>query len=249
VSVVLCPDGLSNSPAHFLNLVDSRCVPYSRFQLFLFAGGCVLWVVAYAIIVRNAFRLRFVDMAAIAGFSNFAWEFVWSWPNRTDMGWFLVYTYRAWWLLDILIIWKTFEFGAEQFPQDRVRRHFRAIGVVCIAGFGILYYFFVRQGLDEPIGATSAYICQLILSWACLWVLVSFPAERRFSMWVAVLKGYGTAMNTWFMFLHYPENHLVQALGTIAFGIDNLYIVLLHRRLGSPASSHRSGGIVSDQGV
>lgn len=231
---VVCPDGRINSPDHFLNLIDSRCVPYTWWQLFLFAGGCILWVVAYGIIVRNAFKLKFVDMAAIAGFSNFAWEFVWSFPNRTDMGWFLVWTYRAWWALDIVIIWKTLQYGGLEYRPGAVTRHFKAFGVACIAGFGLLYFFFVKQGLDEPIGATSAYICQLILSWTCLWTLLANPEERRFSLWVAWLKGYGTAMNTVFMYIHYPQNHFVHALATLAFVMDNLYIWTLWKRLKTP---------------
>lgn len=228
---IVCPDGRINSPHHFLNFVDSQCVPYTWFQLFLFAGGCLMWVVAYGIIVRNAFKLRFVDMAAIAGFSNFAWEFVWSIPFQTDMGWFLVWTYRAWWLLDIVIIWKTLQLGGDLYRDGLVKRHFKAFGLSCIAGFGLIYFFFVKQGLDESIGATSAYICQLLLSWTCLWTLMANPEERRFSPWVAWLKAYGTAMNTVFMVIHYPDNHLVHVLGTISFLMDNLYILILHRRL------------------
>lgn len=227
----LCPDGSVNSPDAFLNFVDSRCVPYTWLQLFLFAGGCMLWVIAYAIIVRNAFKLRFVDMAAIAGFSNFAWEFVWSFPFRTDMGWFLVYTYRAWWVLDIVIIYKTFEFGADLWRDGVAKRYFKPFGAACILLFGLIYYFIAAQGLDEPIGATTAYICQLILSWTCLWTLLANPEERRFSLWVAWLKGYGTAMNTVFMVIHYPANHLVHTLGTAAFVLDNIYILVLWRRL------------------
>ncbi len=228
---VTCPGGLTNSPEHFINWVDSRCVPYSNFQLFLFAGGCLMWVVAYGIIVHNAFKLKFVDMAAVAGFSNFAWEFVWSFPNRTDMGWFLVYTYRAWWFLDIVIIYKTIEFGADMYRDGWVKRNFKFFSGACIAIFGFIYYFFVKQGLDEPIGATSAYLCQLLLSWTCLWTLMANPQELRFSMWVAWLKAYGTGMNTVFMYIHYPDNHLVHTLATVSFFIDHLYIWILWQRL------------------
>ncbi len=193
--------------------------------------GCLLWVVAYALIIRNAFKLRFVDIAAIAAFSNFAWEFLWSFPFKTDMGWFLVYTYRAWWFLDILIIYKTIQFGADLYRDGLIKRHFKIFAAGCIGTFGILYYFFVLQGLDEPIGATSAYLCQLLISWLCLWTLMANPEERRFSMAIGWLRTYGTAMNTLIMFLHYPGNHLIHALATISFILDHVYLWVLWQRL------------------
>lgn len=227
---VHCPDGSINSAAHFINWVDSRCVPYTGFQMFLFAGGCLLWVVAYALIIRNAFKKKSVDMAVVAVFSNFAWEFVWAFLHRTDMGWFLVWTYRAWWFLDILIVALAFRYGAKQLSSDLLKRTFPWWGAGCILGFGLLYQTFVLQGLDEPIGATTAYICQLILSWTCFTMLTKDPEAGNYSMAVAVLKGYGTAMNTVFMMIHYPGNHFVHVLGIWAFVIDNLYIALLWKR-------------------
>ena len=85
-AVVTCPDhpGLVNDPGHFINLIDSRCVPYTTVQLFLFAGGCFLWVVAYGILIRNALKYKYMEMAAIAVCSNFAWEFTWSFLFKTD---------------------------------------------------------------------------------------------------------------------------------------------------------------------
>jgi hypothetical protein len=151
------------------------------------------------------------------------------------MGWFLVYTYRAWWFLDIVIIWKTIEFGADMYRDGLVKRYFKTFSTGCIVTFGLIYYFFVSQGLDEPIGATSAYLCQLLLSWTCLWTLLANPEERRFSLAVGWLKGYGTALNTVFMYIHYPNNHLVHVLGTVAFVLDNIYLWVLTQRLRQSA--------------
>jgi hypothetical protein len=54
-TITTCPEhpGLVNDPAHFLNFIDSRCVPYTWMEMFLFAGGCFLWVIAYGILIRN----------------------------------------------------------------------------------------------------------------------------------------------------------------------------------------------------
>jgi hypothetical protein len=227
---IVCPDGQINSASHFLNFVDSRCTPYTSFQLFLFVCGCLMWVVAYGIIIRNAFRFRYVDMAAFAVFSNFGWETVWSFFFHTDMGWLPASIYKAWFFPDIFIVWLTFRYGWKQFVGVDIRPYFGRVGVASIVVFTLLYYFYTQRGLDEPIGANSAYMCQLFLSWTCLMVMIGYPDARVFSFWVAWLKGYGTGMNTVFMYLHYPENHFLHTLGTTAFVIDNLYIWILWKR-------------------
>lgn len=231
-SIVTCPQhpGLVNDPGHFINFIDSRCVPYTYVELFLFAGGCLLWVVAYGILIRNAIRFKYMEMAAIAVCSNFAWEFVWSFPFKTDMGWLLVWTYRAWFFLDIGIVWLLLKHGPKQITQPAWRRHFTPATVFLILAFGVLYYFFVKQGMDEPIGANSAYICQVILSGSCLLLLLGSPTAAGFSTAVAWLKCVGTGMNTVMMFLHFPTNRFLHALGVIAFVIDVTYILNLARR-------------------
>gem|GEM_PF-359169 len=231
-AAVTCPDGRINSMDHFLNHVDTHCIPFSALQLALFAVGCLMWVVAYLIIIRNGFRFKAIDMAALAAFSNFGWETVWSWFFRTDMGWFLQWTYRAWFFPDILIIYLTFKYGRKQYAEGSfMNRNFTAIGVFWLTAFFLLYYFFTAQGLDTSIGATSAYLCQFFLSYTCVANLLNQPGEAKsFSFNVAWLKAYGTGMNTVFMFIHYPQNHLVHACGVMAFICDNIYIYVLYRR-------------------
>lgn len=228
---VTCPEsGLVNSPAHWLNRVDVHCVPYTPLQLFLFAGGCLLWVVAYGIIIRNAKKLGVMEMAAVAGCSNFAWEGLWSFAFRTDMGLFLVYTYRAWFFLDLYIFWKLLDAGRVQMLNPALLRHFKAYCLFVTASFGVLYFFFTRNGYDTPVGANSAYIAQLFISFLCLELLLRTSDLRGFSFHVGWLRTFGTGANTVFMFLHYPENRFVQAMGTLSFGLDLAYLVLLVKK-------------------
>jgi hypothetical protein len=225
-SPVLCPDhaGLTNDPGHFLNLIDRNCVPYTWMELFLFAGGCLLWVAAYAVLIRNSLRYRYMEMAAVAVCSNFAWEFTWSWPFKTDMGWFLVWTYRAWFFLDIFIFWQLLRWGSKQISQPAFRDRFKAAAIFITLGFTALYYFFVREGMDTPIGANSAYLAQIIVSSTCLLLLLGTPDLEGFSASVAWLKCVGTGMNTVMMMMHYPRNHFLHTLGILAFIMDATYI-------------------------
>jgi hypothetical protein len=222
--VVKCPDGSSNDPSRFLNFVDRDCVPYSIPELSLFAGGCLMWVVAYAIIIRNARLNRSMDMAVVAVCSNFAWEFLWSFAFKTDMGWFLVWTYRAWFFLDIYIFWLTLRHGAAQVSTPALARHFKPAMAAATICFGIVYYFFTAEGHDTRIGANSAYIAQLIISGPCLILLLKRAGLEGFSFHVAWLRGFGTAANTVFMYLHYPADHFVQAMATISFVLDLAFL-------------------------
>jgi hypothetical protein len=221
-----CPDGLVNDPARFLNFVDRDCVRYTVLQLVLFAGGCLMWVVAYALIIRNARRYRAMDMAVLSVCSNFAWEALWSFAFKTDMGWFLVWTYRAWFFLDIYIFWLTLKYGVSQVSTPAVARHFKPAMLAALGCFGIVYYFFTSEGHDTWIGANSAYIAQLLISGPCLILLLKNPDLSGFSFQVAWLRSFGTAANTVFMYLHYPADHFVQAMATISFVLDMVYLAV-----------------------
>ena len=92
-----------------LNLKD-----YTPFELFLFVGGCLLWVVVYVIYIINGKKYKFIEMPVFAASGNIGWEFTWSWLHRTDMGLLLVWTYRAWFFLDVFIFSDVLRHGRKQ---------------------------------------------------------------------------------------------------------------------------------------
>ena len=207
--VIQCPEaGLDNDPARFLNRIDRNCVPYTTMELILFAGGCLLWVVAYGLLIRNMKKDRFCEMAPIAGCSNFAWEFLWAFFFFTDMGWFLRWTYRAWFFLDIFIFWQLLRIGGKAVEAGFLKRHFKAACITAACAFGIMYYFFTKEGHDTLIGANSAYIAQMFISVYCLLMLMKAPTLAGFSWNIGWMRSVGTGMNTVFMLLHYPGNQL-----------------------------------------
>jgi len=232
---ITCPDGLVNDPGHFLNFVDRNCIPYTWPELILFAGGCLMWVVAYVLIIRNARRLKAVDMAVIAGCSNFAWEFLWSFPFKTDMGWFLVFTYRAWFFLDIYIFWLLLQYGGSQVKSPLTAKYFKPLTVAALAGFTLIYYFFIKEGHDTLIGANSAYIAQMFVSVLSLTLLMATPDLQGFSFNVGWLRSFGTGANTIFMFLHYRGNHFLHSMAATSFVIDMVFLgVFLRMRSRLP---------------
>jgi len=224
--MIRCADGLVNDPGRFLNFVDRNCIPYTWTELFLFAGGCLMWVAAYAIIILNARKLKLVDMAIAAGCSNFAWEFLWSFPFKTDMGWFLVWTYRAWFFLDIYIFWLMLKYGSAQVRPGLMTKYFKPLCVALLLIFTLIYYFFIKEGHDTLIGANSAYIAQMFVSVLSLTLLLNSPDLKGFSFHVGWLRSFGTGANTVFMFMHYRSNHFLHSMAATSFVIDMVFLAM-----------------------
>jgi hypothetical protein len=229
-AVIRCADALQNDPSRFLNRVDRNCIPYTVTELCLFAGGCLLWVVAYGLLIRNTRRDETSEMAVVAGCSNFAWEFLWSFFFFTDMGFFLVWTYRAWFFLDIFIFRQLLRFGDKQVENAFLKRHFVVLSLSTTVAFGLVYYFFTKEGHDTFIGANSAYIAQLFISVYCLFLLIKAPSRLGFSPAIGWLRSVGTGMNTLFMLLHYRDNHFLHAIALICLALDGAYLWTLHHK-------------------
>lgn len=246
--MVQCPDGLVNNPSHWFNWVDINCIPYTHYEVIVFATGCLMWVVAYAIMLRNAIKFKFIEMAAIAGISNFAWELLWGTIFNTDMGLFLVWTYRAWLIFDVFIIWQLFKYGHKQCQNPIIRKHFKfLLSITGIFWLGV-YGFLKTQGYETPIGSVSAYICQFVISILCLYLIINVKTLYGFSWHIAWLRSFGTGLVSLFMISHYPNNHFVHWLCVFSWACDCTYMVYFWKRMkreGIPTQDVTDGSAVS----
>lgn len=238
----MCRGQEQNSPEHLLNFVDRNCVPYTPLELFLFVTGCLLWVWAYVLLLRNTRRKKFIEFPAVAVCSDLAWEITWSVFFTTDMGRIPAYIYKAWLLLDVFIFWQLLKHGRSQ-PANRVLRdNFTWLCLVTVPVFVGIYCSFVDGGFDTPIGATSAYLAQQLISVPCLLLLLGSESPGDFSTLFAWLRSVGTAMVAVFFFLHYQENHFLQLLGALSIVLDSTFLWLLRKkRHASVAVPGRSG--------
>lgn len=214
-----------NHAGDILNLTD-----YPPLHMILFATGCLMWVVAYGIIIRNGIKFKVIEMPVFAAASNFAWEFLWSTFFETDMGQFLVWTYRAWLVLDIFIFYMVLKFGIKNVFTAQIKQHFKVLTLSAMLIMLILYYLFTKGGFDTSIGANSAYMAQLFISTLYVVLILQQKDLTGFSVWVAFLRTIGTGLNTVFMLIHYPQNHFLHAMGIIAFILDAIYIGLFLAR-------------------
>ena len=214
-----------------LNLKD-----YTPFELFLFVGGCFLWCVVYVIYIINGRKYKFIEMPVFAASGNIGWEFTWSWLHRTDMGLLLVWTYRAWFFLDVFIFSDVLRHGRKQVTTPAIQKYFVPIFVAAAVFWAVAVHFYVQAGYDTTIGANSAYIAQMGISILYVILLLRQTSLVGWSFAVAWLKMIGTGMNTVFMCIHpaYADNHFLHFLAVTATTIDCAYIAIfwqMRRRL------------------
>jgi hypothetical protein len=221
-------------------------------ELVLFATGCYMWVVVYMIYLYRIMKHRNVGMPLVAACANFAWEFVWSWVTPlTDMGPLLVWCYRGWFFLDIFIFIGILKYGAWQIATPLIKRYHYILLAGLLLFFSFLFYGMktmtvgsppLPAGLDTPIGANSAYMCQMLISG--YYVLLIFRASAEeftyFSHWATWLRTIGTGLNDIFMFIHYPENTFLHTMCVASFLLDCLFIYLLYRRPAALLNAQRA---------
>jgi hypothetical protein len=212
---------------------DPEVLKWIRFDLYsptdvaLILAGTVLWCVAYFIIIKNAFKNQYVDMPLAAGAPNIAWEFIWSFLVVTDMGLLFVYGFRVWFFMDILILYTTFKYGSRQIVNPTLAKSFVWIQPFILISWIFLWYFFIKEGYDTPMGATSAYIITVLMEFVYITTFLNHD-PKYFSFNVAWSKGLGNFMMTIFVFHHYSENMwLLKTMAIIVTVLDIIYVILV----------------------
>jgi hypothetical protein len=213
-------------------------VRYSVPELVVFGLGCVLWLVAYVAILYRGWKYHFIEIPAAAVVANVSWEFMWSFVYTGDTGRLMEAGYRGWVFLDFVIVFGLFKYGESQVVTPALRRYVKPAIGLGIASWMAFIYYFVREGYDMSMGATSAYIINVMMSAVYIAMLWTHP-ERQFSALIGWTKGVGTACFSLFMVMapmhRYPDDALVAkgfllSLCLVTLVLDVIYIVALHNR-------------------
>jgi hypothetical protein len=211
-------------------LINSQAYP--PLELVLFAAGCAMWVVVYILYAKHLYSHKMIGMPVFAAASNFGWEFVWSFARPyTDMGLLFLWGYRIWFFFDIFIFYGVLRFGATQVSTAAIKRYFKPLMIGIAICWGLLYWFFKVQGYDTPIGANSAYIAQIFISVLYLLLLLRDHRLVWSSYAISWLRSLGTGFISFFMFLHYPDNHFLLTLCILSALTDGAYLVVFHHRM------------------
>ena len=208
-----------------INLTD-----YTRLEIGLVLGGTILWNVVYFIIIRNAFKNKYVEMPLPAAASNLAWEFAWGFLLMTNMGSLFVWGLRVWFFMDLFIFYTVLKYGAKQLQVPLLKRYHVAIELACVLAWTIVFYYFSKEGYDTPMGATSAYVITVIMAALYITFFLSSTMPQAYSLTSAWCKGLGNLLMTIFVFLKYPDLNMLKTLTVVVFVLDFVYVYLLYQR-------------------
>jgi len=195
---------------------------YSTFQIILFLTGAVLWVVNYVFIVRTIFKKKFVEMPAAVLAANVTWEFLWGFIFEQNMGMVVKIGYMAWFFLDLFIVWGFYKYGFKQ-VNESLKNYYKGFFTFGIIAWLAFTYVFVKQGLDNPLGANSAFGSNLLISSLYIIQFLRLEDKTVLSFTAAWTKWLGTGIIFLMCVLRWPENHWIIVMGSLCFIMDMYY--------------------------
>lgn len=208
---------------------------YTGLEFFFYGTGSFLWVIAYAIYIRNILKLRFVEMPVFAGCCDVAWEFVWSFLAVNNMGMLFQAANYVWFFLDagFIFTYGVLFFGAKQFisPQLTPRGIFVPMCLFIAVMAGAATYFLHAQGYDNDVGGRSAYLIQLSISFLYVPLMLRQPDLRYFSWTANWMRALGSAMVVVFFALHYgASDKFILTIGVAAAIVDGVFLYLFKQK-------------------
>ena len=206
--------------------LDTRL--YDRAQLLWYFGGWILWIPVYWVVIKRL-RQGYLEIPAIAACGNITWEFLWGYVYEQNMGWGLQLIYMGAFLMDLAILYGVFRFGRLQICDERAHRYWPFIALTMLTVWTVYSVGFIETGDDLPLGSTTAYTVNLVMSLAYLWFGITRPIGEL-SMVAAIFKGLGTGGVTVFVFMVYTDHPLVMTLAVTVTILDTAYVALLISR-------------------
>lgn len=210
---------------HYINICK-----YTVPELAILFVGTLFWVIVYYIVIRGGFKNKYVEMPVPAAASNLAWEFSWAFLYITDLGSIFVWGLRVWFFMDLFIFYAILKYGTRQLAIPQVIKYFKPIEILSVIGWVIAFYYFIKEGYDTSMGATSAYIITVIMALLYIVFFLSSNYQHCYSFTAAWCKMAGNTLMSVFVILHYKELIFLQFLTVIVFILDLIYVILTYRR-------------------
>ncbi|MGZ4057075.1 MAG: transmembrane-type terpene cyclase, partial [Bacteroidia bacterium] len=203
---------------------------YTVPELVLFGIGAFFWILCYIFVIKGIIKYKFVGISASVVGANFAWEFLWAFVYRQDMGEAIQIGYYGWFALDVFIVFSMFRYGYKQaLPQNQ--KYFRSFFAYSILAWGFVLYYFIKDGADNAIGANSAYAIQLLISASCLGMMLRAPFEKGISYIAAWSRTLGSLFCGIMCIMHWPNNHWILSMVIAYMVIDIFYLFIATKNL------------------
>jgi hypothetical protein len=201
--------------------------------LTLLSGIC--WTIVYIDSIRLGFKQKTYAIPLWALTLNIAWELL-----QSILGLKLIATSIqeivniVWFLLDVVILFTYFRFGARHFPKNLPANWFYPYGLLALAVSFILQFAFIQEfGLIK--GASySAFLQNLLMSLLFIAMLLERGSAEGQSLLIAIAKWLGTLAPTILFGLlgaaNFPQPFwFILITGLFCSLFDLLYIFLLSR--------------------
>lgn len=208
---------------------------FSPYELIVTGIGWIFWITLYALIIRSIHRDKYVEMPWICALGNISWEFVWGflfYQSVQEIGQLFVWSYRAWFILDIYIFWGVLKYGSKQLVIPEIKKYYTWICLAVVACWVSLYSTFIYSGFDNKWGSQSAYISNVLISTLFITLFLRQWRFKKFTKTMAWCKCLGTLAYTIVYFNFDPPNLFVHVIGGLVFLLDISYLIMLYKLQG-----------------
>ncbi|QRN92938.1 hypothetical protein JRI60_27410 [Archangium violaceum] len=232
--------------APLLNLVD-----YSPLEMALFGISGTFWVAVYILVILDARKYGFTAMPAFAFSGNIAWEFLWGYVFRTNMGELAVWGLRIYFPLNCYIGWLLLRHGPKQFTTEALRRYGSALIACAMLSWGAILLAFSPIN-DDPAGLSSATILDVTMAIQFIGLLLLVHEREgaaglaKMSYPAAWLKLVGSTSAGICILLHFPpERRWVMVLSCVSFVLNVSYVIIFTRLRAAARQKARTASIDS----
>lgn len=207
--------------------------------LIVISGIC--WSIVYVDSIRTGFKQKTYCMSLFALGLNIAWEGIYAFTDlfiRKEIG-AQALANTAWFLLDIFIVVSFLKFGREEMEGDLGKKFFIPWTVLVLICCFVLQILFIYQFGSVEGEKYSAYLQNIAMSVAYLYMLNRRKSSKGQTMLIAVCKCIGTLTPT--IFGSIEGNMFILVTGIICFIFDIIYICCLshviQKEKASPAAN------------
>jgi hypothetical protein len=186
-----------------------------------------LWCASYLLLIRQAARDRTPGMPLAPLCVNVAWELVYGFihPDLPPAS----YANRAWFVIDLVILWQLWRYGRDELPPIVPRRWWSAIvagGVIA----GLLAVLALHHDLHDEGGTYSGWGDQLLLSASCVAMLLRRQRSAGQSMYIGITRALGSLVLIPAQHAITPHARTLWLIYALFPILDVLYLSLLYRQ-------------------
>jgi hypothetical protein len=191
--------------------------------------GGLFWSITYILIIRRGFKDKTYGMPLAALCANISWEGIFSfiYPHSPPQ----LYINYIWFLIDVLIVTQFLKYGRSEFPSLSKKKFIAMFLLALTTCFALV--FSITREFNDWQGAYAAFGQNLMMS--ALFILMLFNRNdlRGQSIFIALLKMFGTAISSLAFYLYQPISQgsfILPFLFISIFVYDMIYVILIYQK-------------------